>query len=478
MRNLTTLTDLYQVNMMFAHYKNGKKDQQVVFDLFFRTSPCKSGYAIAAGLEQAIEYIQSLSFTDENISYLRQVGGYDEPFLVLLKQFTFTGDIAAIPEGTVVFPGEPLVRITASLFEAHLVETTLLTIINHQTLIATKAARVKHSAHGDAVLEFGLRRAQGPDSGLYGSRASYIGGVDATSNLMAGQMFNIPVKGTHAHAFVQSYESEYEAFKHFVEVFPNNAILLVDTYDTLKSGLPNAIRVFKEYEHEHGDKPGYYGIRLDSGDLAYLSVKARQMLNQAGFHDAKIVASSDLDEYLIRDLKVQGAHIDVWGVGTNLIVSKECPSLGGVYKLVAEEVEGQWMPKIKVSDNPEKITNPGLKKVIRFYDNETDKPIADLIMLEEEAIPTSEIEIFHPLMTYKRKRLKNYYTRELLIPIFSKGKLVYESPSLGEIRTQSINELRKFSPEMTRLVNTHEYHVNLSNLLWQLKNELIEEYRK
>jgi len=471
--NTTLLTDFYQINMMYAHFAKGTKDKRVVFDLYFRKTPCNNGYAIAAGLEQAIEYIKSLKFTEEEIRYLKSIDNYSEEFLNELQNLRFTGNLWAVPEGTFVFPHEPLVRVESRLFEAHLIETALLNIINHQTLIATKAARVVHAAGDDPVLEFGLRRAQGPDAGLYGSRASYIAGVAATSNVLAGQKFGIPVQGTHAHAYVQSFPSELEAFRAFTEIFPDNAVLVVDTYDSLYSGIPNAIQVFKELRQKLGRDPKNFGIRLDSGDLAYLSKEARKQLDQAGFPNARIVASGDLDENLIRDLKMQGAKIDVWGVGTQLITAKDCPALGGVYKLSAEEENGVLQPRIKVSENPTKITNPGVKKLVRFYSNKSGRALADVIMLNDEEVPTGKYEIFHPVYTLKRKVLHNYYTEELLKPIFENGRLVYELPTLSEIRARVKRQNQVFSPEIQRLTNPHEYHVDLSEPLWQLKNRMI-----
>jgi len=471
--NTTLLTDFYQINMMYAHFAKGTKDKRVVFDLYFRKTPCDNGYAIAAGLEQAIEYIKSLRFTEEEIRYLKSIDNYSEEFLNELQNLRFTGNLWAVPEGTFVFPHEPLVRVESRLFEAHLIETALLNIINHQTLIATKAARVVHAAGDDPVLEFGLRRAQGPDAGLYGSRASYIAGVAATSNVLAGQKFGIPVQGTHAHAYVQSFPSELEAFRAFTEIFPDNAVLVVDTYDSLYSGIPNAIQVFKELRQKLGRDPKNFGIRLDSGDLAYLSKEARKQLDQAGFPNARIVASGDLDENLIRDLKMQGAKIDVWGVGTQLITAKDCPALGGVYKLSAEEENGVLQPRIKVSENPTKITNPGVKKLVRFYSNNSGRALADVIMLNDEKVPTGKYEIFHPVYTLKRKVLHNYYTEELLKPIFENGRLVYELPTLSEIRARVKKQTQVFSPEIQRLTNPHEYHVDLSEPLWQLKNRMI-----
>lgn len=471
------LTDLYQINMLYAHFMNGKKDQEVVFDMFFRKNPSQSGYAVAAGLEQVIEYIEQLKFTEDDIAYLKSIYPYEDPFLDELRSIRFTGECYAVPEGSIVFPQEPLLRIKASVFQAQLIETAILNIVSHQTLIATKASRVKEAANGGFLMEFGLRRAQGPDAGLYGARAAYIGGIQATSNVLAGKEFGIPIKGTHAHAYIQSYPTEYEAFEAFSRIFPTNSILLVDTYDTLKSGVPNAIAVFKKMKKELGDQFTRFGIRLDSGDLAYFSKEARQMLDHAGFPEALIVASSDLDEYLIRDLILQGAQIDAWGVGTKLITSNDCPSLGGVYKLVAETEDGVLIPKIKISENPGKVTNPGYKKVVRFYHKHNGRAIVDLIMLAEEPIPEREFIAFDPVNTWKRKRIKDFTAKELLQPIFVNGDLVYDQPSLEEVSAYAQTEKASFSPEFLRLVNPHIYHVDLSSKLWQLKNELLAEER-
>ena len=477
-RNLTLLTDYYQINMMYAHFKNDLLHKEVVFDVFFRKNPCGSGYTIFAGLEQVIEYIQNLHFTQEDIEYLGSVHEYEPEFLQYLLDFRFTGELWSVPEGTVVFPNEPIMKIRSNVLEAQLLETTILNIVNHQTLIATKAARVVYAAEGAPVLEFGLRRAQGPDAGIYGARAAYIGGVDATSNVLAGKMFSIPIKGTHAHAYVQSYPTELEAFIAYSRAFPNNASLLVDTYDTLNSGIPNAIKTFKMMKEQLGDQFQNYGIRLDSGDMAYLSKKARKMLDEAGFPDAKIVASNDLDENLIRDLKLQGARIDIWGVGTNLITSRECPSLGGVYKLVAEKEGDRLVPKIKISENPEKITTPGCKKLVRFYSQRTKRVILDLIMLEDENIPRESFTAFDPINVWKKKEVENFVAKELLIPIIESGKLVYSSPTLMEIKSYAKRELQTISEEMKRLHNPHIYHVDLSKKLWDLKYGLLNQERK
>jgi len=478
--NLTLMTDLYQLTMMQGYHSTSLADKKVVFDLFYRKNPSGNGYAITAGLEQAIGYIKNLKFGRGELDYLRGLNLFTDDFLETLKNFKFTGDIHAIPEGTPVFPFEPLVRVTAELLQAQFVETALLNIVNHQSLIATKAARVVSAAGGDGVLEFGLRRAQGPDAGIYGARAAIIGGCAATSDVLAGKMFDVPVRGTHAHSWVMSMKDEYTALKTYAECFPYVCTLLVDTYDTLKSGVPNAIKVFREMR-EAGVKFKSYGIRLDSGDLAYLSKRARVMLDEAGFTDAVISASGDLDEYLITSLKLQGAKIDIWGVGTNLVTSQDDPAFGGVYKMSAEiEDDGAVVPKMKLSDNPEKITNPGVKKVIRLYDKATSKVKADLIALEHETPDVSEdLTIFDPLATWKRMTLKggNYTARELLVPVFVNGECVYESPRVMDIREYSKNELAGFWDEHKRLVNPHPLPVDLSLELYDLKQSMIMEIR-
>ena len=399
--NLTLLTDLYELTMMQGYFEKQSANETVIFDVFFRENPVKNGYSIMAGLEQVIEYIKNLNFSYEDVDYLRGLGIFSEDFLHYLSGFHFSGNIYAIPEGSVIFPKEPILKVIAPIMEAQLVETAILNIINHQSLIATKTARVVHAAQGDGVMEFGLRRAQGPDAGLYGARAAMIGGCVGTSNVLAGKMFDVPIMGTHAHSWIMSFPDEYTAFKAYAELYPDACTLLVDTYDTLKSGVPNAIRVFREMK-DAGIHPKSYGIRLDSGDLAYLSKKARVMLDAAGFEDAVIAASNDLDEMLINDLKIQGAAITSWGVGTHLITSKDCPSFGGVYKLAAIEKDGKFLPKIKISENTEKITNPGNKTIYRVYDKETGKLRADLICFADETYDTSEeLLLFDPNETWK-----------------------------------------------------------------------------
>lgn len=479
-RNLTLLTDLYELTMMQGYYKAGN-NRNVIFDAFYRTNPCGNGYAIAAGLDQVIDYIKNLHFSDEDIDYLDSLHLFDREFLEYLRNFHFSGDIYAIPEGTVIFPREPLVKVVAPAIEAQLVETAILNIINHQSLIATKTARVVHAAEGDGVMEFGLRRAQGPDAGIYGARAAMIGGCIGTSNVLAGQMFDVPVKGTHAHSWIMSFPDEYTAFKTYASLYPDACILLVDTYDTLKSGVPNAIRVFTEMR-EAGIPLNFYGIRLDSGDLAYLSKKARRMLDAAGFTDCVISASSDLDENLISSLKLQKAAITSWGVGTNLITSKDCPSFGGVYKLAAiEDDNGEMIPKIKLSENTEKVTNPGDKTIFRIYEKESGKLKADLICLVGETFnPEKKLKLFDPIETWKKTTLPGgtYTIKELLVPIFKDGKCVYDSPSVMDIRAYSMRDLDTLWDECRRLVNPHKVYVDLSRKLYDLKCELLDRFEE
>ncbi|KSV59744.1 nicotinate phosphoribosyltransferase [Acetivibrio ethanolgignens] len=476
--NLTLLTDFYELTMMQGYFKN-QTNETVVFDAFYRNNPSGNGYAICAGLSQVIAYIKGLHFDYDDIAYLRGLGIFDEDFLSYLAGFHFSGDIYAIPEGTVVFPMEPLVKVVAPIMEAQLVETAILNIINHQSLIATKASRVCYAAKGEPVMEFGLRRAQGPDAGTLGARAAVIGGCIGTSNVLCAKEFGIPALGTHAHSWIMSFEDELTAFRKYAELYPNNTTLLVDTYDTLRSGVPNAIKVFTELR-EAGKMPKMYGIRLDSGDLAYLSKKARKMLDDAGFAEASICASSDLDEYLIDSLKTQGATINSWGVGTNLITSKDCPSFGGVYKLAAIERNGEFVPKIKLSENTWKITNPGNKTVFRIYDKETRKIKADLISLVGEEISESEeLLLFDPIATWKKTLLPagGFEVREILKPVFKSGQCVYEEPDVMEIRSYCQEELNTLWDETRRLVNPQEVYVDLSQKLWDMKHTLLSNYK-
>ena len=474
---LTLLTDFYELTMMQGYFKTGR-NPKVVFDAFYRTNPDDGGYAVCAGLDQLIDYVKRLSFDEEDIAYLRSTGTFDESFLEYLLHFHFSGDLYAIPEGTVVFPREPLVKIIAPIMEAQLIETALLNIINHQSLNATKAARVCYAAQGGAVMEFGLRRAQGPDAGTYGARAAVIGGCVGTSNVLTGQLFHVPVMGTHAHSWIMSFPSEFEAFCTYARLYPDNCTLLVDTYDTLHSGVPNAIRTFRQMQEE-GIRLKKFGIRLDSGDLAYMSKRARAMLDEAGFTDATITASSDLDEYLIQSLMAQRAAINSWGVGTNLITSKNTPAFGGVYKLAAiEDENGRLIPKIKLSDNTEKITNPGNKKIYRIYDRQFHKIRADLICLEDEEYdPSQDLILFDPKETWKKTKLKGgtYEMRQLLVPVFLGGECVYESPSVMEIRDICTMEKESLWDETKRFVNPHEMYVDLSDRLFQIRSELLEE---
>ena len=476
-RNLTLLTDLYELTMMQGYYEKGQ-NENVIFDVFFRQNPCNNGYSVCAGLDQVIDYIKNLHFTYDDVDYLRGLGIFKEDFLHYLSGFHFSGDIYAIPEGTVVFPKEPLLKVVAPIMEAQLVETAILNIINHQSLIATKTSRIVFAANGDGIMEFGLRRAQGPDAGLYGARAAMIGGCVGTSNVLAGQMFDVPVMGTHAHSWIMSFPDEYTAFKTYAEMYPDNCTLLVDTYDTLKSGVPNAIRVFQEFK-DAGKPLIKYGIRLDSGDLAYLSKEARKMLDEAGFPEATIFASNDLDEFLLHDLKMQGAAIDSWGVGTNLITSKDCPSFGGVYKLAAiQNEEGEFVPKIKISENTEKITNPGNKTIYRIYEKASGKIKADLICFADEVIdPKQDLLLFDPMDTWKKTKLAGgtYNVREILLPIFKNGECLYKSPTLKEIAAYCREEKDTLWDETKRLFYPHRVYVDLSQKLYAVKQSLLDQ---
>lgn len=480
-RNFTLLTDFYELTMMQGYLKTGKHKEKVIFDMFYRKNPCGNGFAICCGLEQVVEYIRNLHFSEEDIDYLRSLGTFDEDFIEYLRGFHFTGDIYAIPEGTVVFPKEPLIKVIAPVIEAQLVETAILNLVNHQSLIATKAYRVVHAAQGDGVMEFGLRRAQGPDAGIYGARAAVIAGCIGTSNVYAGQKFHMPVLGTHAHSWIMSFPTELEAFKAYARLYPNNCILLVDTYDTLKSGVKNAILCYDAMKEE-GITLKRFGIRLDSGDLAYLSKKARKMLDEAGYPDAIISASNDLDENLIESLKAQGACITSWGVGTNLITSESQPSFGGVYKLAATySDDGKWVPKIKLSENSEKITNPGNKQIYRIIEKDSGKVFADYIALEDETFSEKEdLVLFDPIDTWKKSTLKggSYEMRPLLVPIFLGGKLVYNCPSVEEIKAHCKKEQESLWEECRRLTNPHAVHVDLSDKLYEMKKRLLAQYSR
>ena len=471
MKNLTLLTDLYQLTMINGYFENNVHNDVVVFDMFFRKNACKGGYTIVCGIEQLVEYIENLKFSESDLDYLKTLNLFSDKFLDFLRDFKFTGDIYTVEEGTVMFPNEPIIRIKAPLYQAQLIETALLTIINFQSLIATKASRVCFAAKGDPVFEFGLRRAQGPDAGTYGARAAIIGGCTATANVLAGKMFNIPVVGTHAHSWVQKFDNELDAFEAYAKIYPNNCLFLVDTYDVLKSGMPNAIKVFKELKAK-GHEP--LGIRLDSGDLDYLSKECKNMLTEAGFEDVRITASNDLDEYCISNLKSSGSPINSWGVGTKLITSSDSPSLGGVYKLVASYKDGKYEPKIKISEDPEKITNPGYKKVVRIY-NTQGHAEADLIMLEDESIDTTKpLTIFHPVYKWKTKTFTNYTIKELLKPLYINGECKYEKKSVIEIQEYTRNELNTLWREYKRLLYPQTYKVDLSEKLCTLKESMLD----
>ena len=477
MRNLTLLTDLYQLTMGYGFFRRKKHEETVVFDLFFRKNSLIT-YSIAAGLEQAMDYLLNWRFDEEDIAYLRSLKLFDEDFLEYLKNMKFTGDVYAVREGEPVFPGEPILTIKAPLIQAQFAETALLNIIKHQTLIATKSSKVCRATGGKGVvMEFGLRRAQAPDAGIYGARAAIIGGCSSTSNVIAGQMFDVPVAGTMAHSWVMSYPTEYEAFKAYADSYPENCLLLVDTYDTVRSGIPNAIKVFKELK-EKGYTPK--GIRLDSGDLAYLSKKARKMVDEAGFPEALICVSGDLDERSINSLLQQGAKIDSWGVGTRLITSEDLPALGGVYKMSAViKDDGTVTPKIKLSDNTAKITNPAFKRLYRLYDKENGMAIADLITLREEEVDDSkQLTIFHPVETWKTHEVENFYAEELQSTIVKDGKLVYEFPKLTDVRAFSKERISKFWEEYLRLDMPQVYRVDLSEKLHTLKINMINDIRK
>lgn len=473
-RKLTLLCDFYELTMARGYFNSEIKNKIAYFDVFFRRVPDGGGYAIAAGLESVIEYIKSLKFEDSDIEYLRSKGIFDEEFLSYLKGFSFTGDIWAVPEGTVVFPNEPIMIVRAPLVEAQFIETFVLLALNHQSLIATKASRIVRAAQGRAVSEFGARRAHGADASVYGARAAYIGGVNSTSCVLADKMFGVPAGGTMAHSWVQMFDTEYEAFETYCKLYPKAPTLLVDTYDVLKCGVPNAIKAFKAALSEEEQKS--CAIRIDSGDLTYLSKKARKMLDQAGLTHCKIVASNALDEYLIRDLLLQGAPIDVFGVGERLITAKSEPVFGGVYKLTAiEDENGNITPKIKISENAIKITTPNFKNLYRFYSKETGKAEADLLTVYDEEINENEpYELFDPNHVWKRKTMENYTLRKLLVPVFKNGECVYQTPTAMEIRRNCQNELFTMWDEVLRFENPHNYYVDLSERLWQEKNALLK----
>lgn len=475
--NLTMLVDFYELTMANGYFEYGMQDKIACFDLFFRRVPDHGGFAIMAGLEQLIDYLDKLKFTAVDIQYLREKGIFAEGFLKYLESFEFSCDVFAVPEGTPIFPGEPIVTVRGPIIQAQFIETIALLYINHQSLIATKANRIVRAAKGRSVIEMGSRRAQGSDGAVLGARAAYIGGTNGSSCTIADSLYGVPALGTMAHSWVQSFDTEYEAFKKYAQLYPNNCVLLVDTYDTLKSGIPNAIKIFTEFIIPNGHAPG--SIRIDSGDAAYLSKKARKMLDAAGLTETGIIISNSLDEYTIKDLLIQQAPIDGFGVGERLITSKTEPVFGGVYKLVSIEVDGVVTPKIKISNNPEKVTTPGFKQVYRLFDKTKNKAIADVITLFDEDINESEpYIIFDPNHTWKRKKITNFSAVKLLQPIFVKGKLVYQKPTLEELRQYSKAEVEKLWEESLRFENPHKFYVDLSQNLWDLKHELLKRHTK
>ena len=476
-KNYTLLVDFYELTMANGFFKEGMRDKTVIFDMFFREVPDNGEYTIVAGLEQLIEYMENLHFSEEDIEFLRDKNIFDEEFLDYLYNFDFQCDVWAMPEGTLAFPGEPLVTVKGPAIQAQMLETMVLLTLNHQSMIATKASRIVKQAKGRPVVEFGSRRAQGYSAANLGARAAYIGGCAGTANTLSDKMFGVPALGTMAHSWVQMFDSELEAFMAFARVYPDNCLLLVDTYDTLKEGIPNAIKVFDEEVLPRGFRPK--GIRIDSGDITYISNKARKMLDDAGYPDAQIMASNSLDEYTIRTILHQGAKLDSFGVGERLITSKSSPVFGGVYKLVATvSKDGKIIPKIKISENVAKITTPGFKELYRFYENETGKAMADVIALKDEEIPEDNYEIFHPVYTWKRKTLTDYTAKKVLVQIYDKGKLVYKLPSLEEIKEKAERELDTLWEETKRLDNPNEYIVDLSEKLWEVKDQLLKKHGK
>ena len=470
------LTDFYELTMANGYFKNGFKDTIAYFDMFFRKVPDDGGFVIMAGVEQLVEYLSDLKFTKEDIEYLRGKG-FNEEFLDYLANFKFACDVWAVPEGTPIFPGEPIVKVKGPVIQAQFVETMVLLCINHQSLIATKANRVSRAAQGRAVMEFGSRRAQGADGAIYGARAAYIGGCAGTACTITDEMFGVPALGTMAHSWVQLFDSELDAFKAYAREYPDSCTLLVDTYNVLKSGIPNAIKTFDEVLAPMGKRPK--GIRIDSGDITYLSRKARKILDEAGYPDCAIVASNSLDEYIIRDMLLQGAKVDSFGVGEKLITSSSSPVLGGVYKLCAVEKDGEIIPKIKLSENVQKITIPGNKRAYRLFDKESGKAIADVIALASETIDENKpYELFDPDYTWKRKTVENFAVRELLEPLFSKGKCVFEKKSIDEIKKYCAEQVDTLWDEVTRFENPHNYYVDLSQPLWNLKHEMLSKNGK
>ena len=476
--NYTMMTDFYELTMANGYFEAGKKDDICYFDVFYRTVPDQAGYAIFAGLEQIVDYIKELRFDSEDIEYLRSKNIFSEGFLDYLSTFKFQGDIYAMPEGTPIFPNEPVLIVKGNAIEAQFIETFVLAQMNHQSLIATKTNRIVRAAQGKAISEFGARRAHGAEAAILGARAAYIAGCNATSNVQTDLTYKVPAGGTMAHSWIQMFGDEYEAFKQYCTIYPDNATLLVDTYDVLKSGVPNAIKVFNEVLVPQGKRPK--GIRLDSGDIAYLSKKCRKMLDEAGFEDCKIIASNSLDEYIIRDLLFQGAKIDSFGVGERLITSKSNPVFDGVYKLCAVQgSDGVIVPRIKISENVGKITTPHFKKVYRFFSKENHKAEADLLSVYDEEFDfTKPFELFDPIATWKRKTLEEYEVVELLKPIFVKGELVYECPTIEEIRKYCKEQIDSLWDEVTRFENPHDYYVDISQNLWDIKQQLLVQKRK
>lgn len=476
-QNFTMLADFYEFTMANGYFVHGVKDKICYFDLYFRAVPDGGGFAIMAGTEQVVKYLENLKFEESDIEFLRSKGIFDEGFLDYLKNFKFDCDVWAIPEGTPVFPNEPLVVVRGNAIQAQIVETMLLLLVNHQTLIATKANRIVRAAQGRSVMEFGSRRAHGATSAILGARAAYIAGGVGTACTISDEMYDIPAIGTMAHSWVQMFPTEYEAFLAYAKAYPDSCTLLIDTYNVLKSGLPNAIRVFKEFLEPNGHRPK--GVRIDSGDITYLSIKIREALDEAGFHDCKIVASNSLDEYIISSALSEGAKIDSFGVGERLITAKSSPVFGGVYKLVAVEEEGKIVPRIKVSENPAKVTTPGFKEVYRLYDNSTGKAIADVLTLHGEIIDeNSSYELFDPVHTWKRKKVQNFTARKLLVKLFDKGKCVYNLPKLSDIRNYCKEQTDTLWEEVKRFENPHAYYVDLSENLWNMKNELLKKVNK
>ena len=472
--NISILADFHQYTMAQGYFNENLENKITYFDIFYRNNPDSASYAIFSGLEHLVKILKSMEFNEEDIEYFKSLNTFDDKFIDFLKNFKFDCDIWSVPEGSVIFPNEPIMTVRGTSVQAQLIETIALLVINHESLIATKSNRIKRAAKGRAVMEFGARRAQGVDASVYGAKAAYIAGVDGTSNVLTGKLFNIPVLGTMAHSWVQMFDTEIDAFKAFAKSFPNNCVLLVDTYNTLQSGVPNAIKTFDEVLKPMGIRPK--GIRLDSGDLAYLSKQARIMLDEAGYEDVQIVVSNSLDEYTIRDLLHQGAMIDSFGIGERLITSKTNPVFGGVDKLVAGEEDGKIIPKIKVSENVDKITTPGVKKLYRIYDKKTMKAEADLITLFDEKIDeTKPISIFHPIYTWKTTTYEDYILRPMLKQIFKSGELVYELPDIEEIREYCKSEVESLWDEFKRFDNPHIYKVDLSKNLWELKNNLLNE---